>query len=71
MIAQIISQTPTWVFGMFAGLLALGLMQTRHREVRQWMAYLLPAGLIGLSFYGVQSSFGVNLLPVGAWLAGV
>lgn len=69
MIAQIISHTPTWVFVLFAALLVVGFKQTRNRTVREWPAYLLPVGMVALSFFGVQSSFGLGLLPVAAWLA--
>ena len=31
MFASILSNTPTWVFAVFAALIAIGLMQTRPR----------------------------------------
>lgn len=66
-IGQILSRTPTWVFALFVGLLAFGLMQTRTRTVRRIPALLLPAGMIALSLAGIQSSFGFAPLPMAAW----
>lgn len=68
---QILSHTPAWVFALFAGLLAFGLLQARSRSVKKRLAYALPAGMVALSLSGIQSSFGLNLLPVAAWAAGL
>ena len=68
---QIVSQTPTWVFVLFAGLLAFGLLQTRDRTVKKPVAYLLPAAMVVLSLSGVQSGFGLKVIPLAAWLAGL
>lgn len=64
---QILSRTPPWVFALFLGLLAFGLMQTRTRTVRKIPALLLPAGMIALSLAGVQSSFGLAPVPLASW----
>ncbi len=69
--SQILTQTPPWVYALFAGLLAFGLLQTRNRKVNRYLAYLLPAGMIALSLSGVQSSFGLAPLPVALWAAGL
>lgn len=68
---QILSHTPPWVFALFAGLLAFGLLQTRNRDVNRLMAYLLPIGMVALSLAGVQSSFGLKLVTVALWAAGL
>lgn len=68
---QILSHTPAWVFALFAGLLAFGLLQTRTRNVKKAMAYALPAGMVALSLSGIQSSFGFRPLPVAGWAAGL
>jgi hypothetical protein len=68
---QILSYTPTWVFVLFAGLLGFGLIQSRNRSVKKQVAYVLPAAMVALSLSGVQSSFGLKLLPVAAWAAGL
>lgn len=67
MIGQVLSHTPTWVFALFLVLLVFGLMQTRTRTVRRLPALLLPAGMIALSIAGIQSSFGLVLVPVTSW----
>lgn len=68
---RILSHTPAWVFVLFLVLLAFGLMQTRTRRVRKLPALLLPAGMVALSLAGIQSSFGLRLLPLLAWVAGL
>ena len=69
--SHILTQTPPWVFALFAGLLAFGLLQARDRKVNRYLAYLLPAGMIALSLSGVQSSFGLAPAPVALWALGL
>jgi len=69
LIVRILSNTPTWVFALFLALLVLGLMQTRTRTVRKIPALLLPAGMIALSLAGINSSFGLRLVPLASWAA--
>jgi hypothetical protein len=66
-IVQVLSNTPTWVFALFFGLLALGLMQTRTRRVGRIPAFILPAGMITLSLAGINSSFGLRPVPLTSW----
>lgn len=68
---QILSNTPVWVFVLFAGLLGFGLLQARDRSVKKPVAYLLPAAMVALSWYGVQSGFGLKVIPLAAWLTGL
>ena len=68
MLVQILANTPVWVFVLFVVLLAVGLMQVRPRTVRKTAAFLLPAGMIALSLAGINSSFGLQLVPVTSWL---
>lgn len=68
---QILSHTPAWVFILFVVLLVFGLLQTRSRGVKQFLAYLLPTGMIILSLAGVQSSFGIEAMPIGLWAVGL
>jgi hypothetical protein len=68
---QILSHTPAWVFILFAGLLAFGLLQTRDRSVKKPVAYLLPVAMVALSLSGVQSGFGLKSVPLAAWFAGL
>jgi len=68
---QILSHTPRWVFALFAALLAFGLLQTRSRNVKAALAYVLPGGMVALSLAGIQSSFGFRLSPLAAWAVGL
>ena len=67
MIVQILAHTPVWVYGLFFGLVAFGLMQTRTRTVGKIPALLLPVGMFGLSLWGIYSSFGLRTIPLAAW----
>ena len=69
MIAQILSNTPLWVWGLLAGLLVLGLSQTRSRSVGMARIALLPLGLGAFSLYGMVSAFGAAPVVLGSWLA--
>ena len=66
MLVQILSNTPTWVFLLFFVLLVFGLMQTRTRTVRKMPTLLLPTGMILLSLTGINSSFGLRLIPLAS-----
>lgn len=67
---QILIHTPAWVFALLAGLLAFGLVQTKNRKANRFAAYLLPVGMVALSLAGIQSSFGLKLVPVALWVTG-
>ncbi len=68
---QILAHTPAWVFGLLLGLIVLGLQQARNRQVKLWLAYLLPVGMVILSLIGVTSNFGVQLVTISLWMAGL
>lgn len=69
MIAQILINTPLWVWGLLALLLVLGLSQTRTRSVGMARITLLPLGLAAFSLYGTVSAFGASPTVLGSWLA--
>ena len=71
MIAQILIHTPIWVYGLFVVLVAFGLQQTRSRNVKAVLAYLLPLGMIALSLAGIDSSFGIKPVPITMWALGL
>lgn len=71
MLMGILHNTPYWVWGVFALLLVLGLMQTRKRNVSRFLVFLLPLIMIPLSFFAIASSFGITPLPIITWLAGI
>jgi hypothetical protein len=71
MITSILQHTPVWVWALLGALLALGLSQTRTREVSKTRATLLPLAMVCLSISSVMGSLGQ--LPVAAaagWIAG-
>ena len=67
----VLTHTPWWVFIVFIVLLVLGYQQSRDRTVSRRRLLLLPVAMLGLSFYGVASSFGLGLLSCFAWALGV
>jgi hypothetical protein len=70
-ILQILYFTPTWVFGLGAGLTAFGLMQLRTRRVPLWLALLLPVAMLILSLSGVLQYVDLWWQALAAWLLGV
>ena len=71
MILNIVLHTPFRVWFILAGLVVLGVLQTRTREVSLMRVTVLPAVLLVLSLVGMVHTFGVMPLAMGAWLAGV
>jgi len=69
MIAQILINTPLWVWGLLAVLLVLGFSQTRSRTVGLPRITLLPLGLGAFSLYGTISAFGTSPAVLGSWFA--
>lgn len=67
----VLTHTPSWVFVLFIVLLVLGYQQSRDRTVGRIRLLLLPVAMLGWSFYGVASSFGLGLLSCLAWALGV
>ena len=56
-LGPVLQNTPKWVFGLLAALLALGLSQIRTREVGLMRMTLLPVIMTGLSLWGTISAF--------------
>lgn len=71
MLLQIVQHTPTWVWGLFVGLVALGLSQARARDVSLARMTILPLVLLALSFTGVVSTFAHATIAILAWGVGV
>ena len=67
MLVQIITHTPTWVFGLLALLLWLGGRQLRAGQVSLVRMVVMPVAMAGLSVYGVWSAFGGTPLAALAW----
>jgi hypothetical protein len=67
---SVLQHTPGWVWGLLIGLLALGLMQSRTRELSVTRVTVLPVAMIALSLFGIYGAFGLQPLAFGAWAAG-
>jgi hypothetical protein len=70
MISNILQHTPIWVWLLFGGLIALGLSQTRTRDVGRARVTILPLVMITLSLSGVLVTFGQVPLALAAWVVG-
>jgi len=68
-VLQVIRHSPAWVFVLFAALVALGLLNTRTRRMHRFQLTLLPAAFIGLSAWGIWSSFGADPAALTSWAA--
>lgn len=71
LLLQILRHTPTGVWFLLAGLVALGVAQARPRRVGLRRLTVLPLVLLAGSLTGVVSTFGPRSLPMAAWAAGV
>jgi hypothetical protein len=70
MILSILEHTPVWVWALFCALLALGIAQTRTRQVSTARATILPILMIALSLSGVLSAFSLVALACLTWVVG-
>jgi hypothetical protein len=68
MVWMILQHTPAWVWGLLAGLLALGLWQTRSRQVRRAQVLALPAALLAMGLTTMAPAFGQQPLAAALWL---
>ena len=71
MLFDILQHTPAWVWGLFVAITALGLAQTRDRDVSLVRITMLPLLLVALSASGVLSRFGHSPVAIGSWGAGL
>ena len=67
---DILRNAPTWAWLVLAGLIALGLMQSRPRRLPRAAILFLPAVMTALSLYAVGASFTDHLTSFAAWGAG-
>lgn len=71
-IVPILRNTPAWVWGLLAGLLALGLSQLRERTASLVRVSLLPLGMSLFSLAGTLTAFGGSphlASAIAAWMA--
>lgn len=64
---QILTHTPLWVFGLFFGLVYLGYLQSRTRQVSRGRLIVLPSAMLVWSLYSVWSTFDAHLTALAAW----
>lgn len=69
-ISTILTHTPLWVWGLLAGLVALGLRQSRDQVLTLRRVLLLPASMGAWAFFSAGQAFGWRPATVAAWLAG-
>ncbi|WP_439607323.1 DUF6622 family protein [Hydrogenophaga sp.] len=70
-IVQILRSTPVWVWGLLAGLLALGVSQLRDRTASLARVSLLPLAMTLFSVSGTASALGGSphrAMALAAWL---
>lgn len=69
LLGQIVTRAPLWVWPLLAALIALGLSQTKRRQVSLARVTILPVAMAGFSVWGTVSSFGATPAVIGLWLA--
>jgi len=67
-LASIVSHTPTWVFVVFAALIAIGVRQMQPRTVSRRRLIVLPMVVAGYSLYGVAMASHGSALALTMWL---
>ena len=70
MFMLILTNTPKWVFVLFAALVWMGLKQMMPRSAGLNRITIMPLAMTGLSLYGVTSAFGDSPQALLTWLAG-
>jgi hypothetical protein len=71
MFIAILQHTPTWVFGLLFGLIALGVSQSFPRSVTPRRSAVLPPALVGVSLMGLAGTFTREPLALLAWALGL
>ena len=69
MLMQILIHTPVFVWALLAGLVALGLMQSRTRQAALPRVVALPALFMGLSLWSLLPGMTARPLVAAVWLA--
>lgn len=69
MLAQIILNTPVWVWALLMFLIYRGILASVDREISLKKTFIIPVVMLGLSVQGIVSTFGINMAAVLPWLA--
>jgi hypothetical protein len=67
-VGRVLAGTPSWVWGLLAGLVVLGGLQTRDRTAGLARIVTLPLALMAFSLWGLVSAFGAAPGGIAAWL---
>jgi hypothetical protein len=67
---QILRGTPVWVYALFFGLIVLGYLQSKPRNLAPAMVAILPVALGVFSLTRVLAAFGPEPLALLAWASG-
>ncbi|CAJ0787015.1 hypothetical protein LMG19083_01517 [Ralstonia psammae] len=70
-IISIVSHTPTWVFVVFAVLIAIGVRQMQPRIVSRRRLIVLPLVVAAYSLYGVSTASHGSPLALTMWMVAV
>lgn len=62
---------PLWVFAVLAGLLYLGYVQSRPRQVTPRTMAITALAMLVFSLYGVIAAFSAQALPLTFWALGI
>ncbi|WP_077035264.1 DUF6622 family protein [Pelomonas sp. KK5] len=65
----IVSHIPTWVWGILAFILVMGMRQSREQQMGRGRLMVLPIVWLAFGVWGVDSAFGIGALP--AWGVGL
>jgi predicted dienelactone hydrolase len=69
-IAQIFIYTPGWVFGLLVGLIIVGLIPVRTREVPVQAVFIMPIVMLMMSLIGTLIDLGLAWTTITFWLLG-
>lgn len=66
-VAQLLANTPLWVWGLLVALLALGYSQARDRSASLVRITVMPVAMTAFSLWGTVSAFGASAAVLGIW----
>lgn len=69
MIGPVLAATPSWVWLLLAGLLALGISMLRGNTIGVRRAAIMPVAMTGLSLWGAISAFSHSAIYASVMLA--
>ena len=70
MLMQILTHTPVYVWAILAFLVFRGVAAMREREMEMKKLFIIPIVMLVLSLQDIAHKFGLDGLPLAAWLVG-